>query len=359
MLALGLLPRAGILRLWGHVILVAGTVWAYAHAMFAPWPEGAFFSDPNVLRALGATLAALAAGALLARGRGRLLPLERHAPEGWAALGHVLLATWTCREAGDVAAASLALGAAHRMPPPLGISLPDRREALATAMRMLAWSVQAAWLLARGASVRRISVRLPGYALLVVTLGLFVLWPGACIGWLDRPPLVHATALLDLAAIAAWLACAAWVAARRERLLGFDRRGPEVVTAFALAALMLWSGREADHLARAILGFVPGTIYPQQRLVASPALAPTLTSAGWLLEAIALLIVGWMRRSAFLRWCGLVLLGITVGKFLLLDLSTVDVFWRFLTAIAVGAALLGLSYAYQRRNAARAPGAST
>lgn len=71
---------------------------------------------------------------------------------------------------------------------------------------------------------------------------------------------------------------------------------------------------------------------------------------------MTLLVVGWMRRSAFLRWSGLGLTGITVLKFLVADLQTVDVFWRFLTAIVVGAALLGISDAYQRRtrNAKRA-----
>ena len=59
-----------------------------------------------------------------------------------------------------------------------------------------------------------------------------------------------------------------------------------------------------------------------------------------------------MRQSAFLRWSGLALTGITVLKFLLLDLQAVDVFWRFLTAIVVGVALLGVSYAYQRRSRA-------
>jgi uncharacterized membrane protein len=50
-----------------------------------------------------------------------------------------------------------------------------------------------------------------------------------------------------------------------------------------------------------------------------------------------------------MRWAGLGLAGITVLKFLVVDLQAVDVFWRFLTAIVVGAALLGISYAYQRR----------
>ena len=78
-------------------------------------------------------------------------------------------------------------------------------------------------------------------------------------------------------------------------------------------------------------------------------LAAPFTSAGWLLQALVLLVLGWTRRSAFLRWAGLALTGITVLKFLVADLQTVDVFWRFLTAIVVGAALLGISYAYQRR----------
>jgi uncharacterized membrane protein len=38
-----------------------------------------------------------------------------------------------------------------------------------------------------------------------------------------------------------------------------------------------------------------------------------------------------------------------VLKLLVLDLQQVGAFWRFLAAIAVGAALLMVSYAYQRR----------
>ena len=43
------------------------------------------------------------------------------------------------------------------------------------------------------------------------------------------------------------------------------------------------------------------------------------------------------------------LVGITVLKFLIVDLATADPFWRFLTAILAGAAMLALSYVYQRR----------
>jgi uncharacterized membrane protein len=67
---------------------------------------------------------------------------------------------------------------------------------------------------------------------------------------------------------------------------------------------------------------------------------------------VILLALGWARESAFLRWSGLALFGLTVLKFVLFDLQTVDVFWRFLSAIAVGSCLLAVSYAYQRRQRA-------
>ena len=47
------------------------------------------------------------------------------------------------------------------------------------------------------------------------------------------------------------------------------------------------------------------------------------------------------------------LLGLTVLKLLFFDLQQVDVFWRFLLAIVLGAALLGVSYLYQRRERQR------
>jgi uncharacterized membrane protein len=74
-----------------------------------------------------------------------------------------------------------------------------------------------------------------------------------------------------------------------------------------------------------------------------------MTSLLWTLEAAALMVMGWRRRSSFLRWLGLGLLGLTVLKFVFGDLAVVDVFWRFAGAVLVGASLLLVSYFYQRR----------
>jgi uncharacterized membrane protein len=49
------------------------------------------------------------------------------------------------------------------------------------------------------------------------------------------------------------------------------------------------------------------------------------------------------------RWLGLGLAAITAIKFVFADLAAADPFWRFLSAIVLGSALLLVSFAYQRR----------
>ncbi len=360
LLALGLRPRAGSLRVGGHLVLFAGGVWAFARIVSADWAPGmAPLVHASGLRGLVGTVAVLLAGAVLARGRGRLAPLERWLPELWGALGNAMLMTWSGIEAGHLASAWVDPGAgAHRMPPPVGTSPAERRESLGTALLVAAWTAQGAWLGWLGANARRGFLRVCGYLVIVLALAWMLVWPAPCEGWYDRLPLVHATALLELAALALAFALAARLAARRERLAANDRNAPEVVSALAAAGLALWGAREAGHLARTLLGIVPGSGVPASADAVAQlgTLAATFTSAAWLVEAVALMVSGWLRGSAFLRWCGLGLLGVTVLKFVAFDLQTVDVFWRFLTAIAVGAAMLALSYAYQRRPRTRDAG---
>lgn len=176
-------------------------------------------------------------------------------------------------------------------------------------------------------------------------------------GWgRDLPPLVHQDALIALAAAAIVAWAASRLARSRQALAPFERRTPEVWAAAAAFMLLVWIAREAGHLARVLLDTPSGAAVDDLGRAARAelrALAGALTSAGWLIEAIAAFVLGWFRRSAFLRWTGLVLIGATVVKFLLVDLAGADPFWRFLTAIGAGAAMLVLSYVYQRAGAAR------
>ncbi len=140
-------------------------------------------------------------------------------------------------------------------------------------------------------------------------------------------------------------------ASHRGRLARFERRTPELWATAANLALMMWSMREMQHVAQVMVrrGAPAGAPDSEEAVLREYALAAALASVAWLGQAVFVLVAGWLRDLPFLRWTGLVLLGITLFKFLVFDLQTIDVFWRFLTAIAVGAAMLAFSYAYQLR----------
>jgi uncharacterized membrane protein len=72
-------------------------------------------------------------------------------------------------------------------------------------------------------------------------------------------------------------------------------------------------------------------------------------SALWMLYGAALMIIGFARSNAFLRWLALILLGLTVGKVFLYDLSTLERVYRILSFIALGILLLAISFAYQKK----------
>jgi len=69
----------------------------------------------------------------------------------------------------------------------------------------------------------------------------------------------------------------------------------------------------------------------------------------WALFAALLIGKGLVGRDSFMRWEGLGLMILTASKVLLFDLSALDISYRVISAVLVGVALIGVSYAYQRR----------
>jgi uncharacterized membrane protein len=72
----------------------------------------------------------------------------------------------------------------------------------------------------------------------------------------------------------------------------------------------------------------------------------------WTLYASLLVAFGVRMKSAFLRWQGLALFGLTTLKVFFVDLSDLSGFYRILSAIALGIVLLIVSFVYQRKLAA-------
>jgi uncharacterized membrane protein len=71
-------------------------------------------------------------------------------------------------------------------------------------------------------------------------------------------------------------------------------------------------------------------------------------SALWMSYGAGLMLVGFWKRTQFLRWQALILIGITVGKVFIYDTSLLDRGYRIFSLIALGLLLLATSFLYQR-----------
>jgi uncharacterized membrane protein len=81
-------------------------------------------------------------------------------------------------------------------------------------------------------------------------------------------------------------------------------------------------------------------------------------SALWMAYGAMLMMIGFWRNSAFVRWQALVLIALTIVKVFVYDTSQLDHIYRILSFIALGVLLLVISFAYQR-NWLKLPSAGT
>ncbi len=71
-------------------------------------------------------------------------------------------------------------------------------------------------------------------------------------------------------------------------------------------------------------------------------------SALWMVYGCVALVIGFWRKLASLRWQALVLIGLTIAKVFLYDLSNLSGAWRVLSFIGLGVLLMAISYLYQK-----------
>ena len=152
------------------------------------------------------------------------------------------------------------------------------------------------------------------------------------------------------------LGATAWCGARRADEVG--RQGAAVaIIALNLLALVALSQEVADYygreMARGAPGYTPGRLsaYNAAYLsnLRSVRLAQDFTySALWMAYGALLMMVGFWRRSAFVRWQALVLIAATTIKVFLYDFSQLDRGYRIVSFIVLGILLLAISFVYQR-----------
>jgi uncharacterized membrane protein len=67
-----------------------------------------------------------------------------------------------------------------------------------------------------------------------------------------------------------------------------------------------------------------------------------------MIYGVGLMMVGFWKRSAFLRWQAILLIGLTIAKVFLYDMSNLERVYRIASFIILGVILLAISYAYQK-----------
>ena len=112
-----------------------------------------------------------------------------------------------------------------------------------------------------------------------------------------------------------------------------------LVEATAAILLFVWVSFEVRH------AFDPAF---ERRGFGAEGLELYAYSIVWLLFGVALLALGFWRDVAALRHAGMILVCLVVAKVFLIDMAGLKGLLRVFSFLGLGAALLGLGYAYRR-----------
>lgn len=134
---------------------------------------------------------------------------------------------------------------------------------------------------------------------------------------------------------------AAMAALARRWVEGVEANRNVALAAEAVASILafVWVSFEVRHLFDG--GF-------QRSGFAASGLELYAYSAVWLLFGVALLALGFLRQAAALRHAGMVLVCVVVAKVFLVDMAGLQGLLRVFSFLGLGAALVGLGYAYRR-----------
>jgi uncharacterized membrane protein len=163
-------------------------------------------------------------------------------------------------------------------------------------------------------------------------------------------PIFNARMATHAVAISA-LAIMAWQGFKRHDDRG-EKAAAIAVVALNLLALIALSREVADYFARQMASVRPllGQWNPPQwsRFHRVEIVRDFTYSALWMAYGAMLMVVGFWRRSAFVRWLALFLIAATTVKVFTYDTSQLDRQYRILSFIVLGLLLLAISFVYQR-----------
>jgi len=196
----------------------------------------------------------------------------------------------------------------------------------------IAWAIEAALLVWAGFRAEVRALRATGVVLLIAVVALlFSQW-----GPTERLFLNERFASFAVVVTAMGLSTY-WARARWDELKPDEQRLFGLV-GIAVSAVTVWGLSEEIWYALGRQDLDTDTRFARQMGL----------SLLWTIAASLLIFVGAHWRSAALRWQGLVLLGITVVKVFLLDLSYLERAYRIASFLVLGVVLLAVSFWYQK-----------
>jgi len=147
------------------------------------------------------------------------------------------------------------------------------------------------------------------------------------------------------------LAILAWYGSKRNDERGRTSVALAIVALNALALIAL-SREVADYYAQQMAGMrpMPGQWNQSGWLnLRRVEISRDFTySALWMGYGAMLMLIGFWRRSAFVRWQALLLIAVTIVKVFVYDVSQLDRGYRIVSFIVLGVLLLAISFVYQR-----------
>ncbi|HWR34696.1 MAG TPA: DUF2339 domain-containing protein [Clostridia bacterium] len=136
--------------------------------------------------------------------------------------------------------------------------------------------------------------------------------------------------------------------AEDERVRTVMAAGVVLINVFALIALHLEVSDYFLRLFTAQAGLRPNVNWNSTELRRLNIVREFAYSAVWMSYGATLMFVGFWKRSSFLRWQAIVLIGVTVLKVFIYDVSALERGYRIASFIALGVILLAISFLYQR-----------
>ena len=203
---------------------------------------------------------------------------------------------------------------------------------------VLAWSALGLALAVTDRWQPTLSLRTPVVVLIVPTTALWLVSALASVFNLSGPTGADAIPFVSVPTIAGMMIAVSMMLIRAQFRRGPDPRG----TGMVAARMALYIGASVGFIALSI------EAYRSAGIIGGESVAGAGLSVAWGIASVIGVAWGLRRAVPAARHFGLGLLLATLGKVVLIDLSSIDGIWRVLAFMVTGVAMLGIAVVYGR-----------